>query len=77
MELIYQEGPILLGYVNNNASLADQASNSWRDLPPHRDEEQVQRDVDRAFVYYPNGPSQRGPNLELPLIWRRRIAKND
>jgi TBC1 domain family member 20 len=29
----------------------------WKELPPHRDEEQVQLDVNRAFVYYPNGGS--------------------
>ncbi|KIH88950.1 hypothetical protein SPBR_08979 [Sporothrix brasiliensis 5110] len=28
-------------------------SGSWESLPPHRDEEQVQLDVNRAFVYYP------------------------
>jgi hypothetical protein len=26
----------------------------WESLPPHRDEEQVQLDVNRAFVYYPS-----------------------
>lgn len=28
---------------------------SWEKLPRHRDEEQVQLDVDRSFVYYPTG----------------------
>lgn len=28
---------------------------AWKELPPHRDEDQVQLDVNRAFVYYPNG----------------------
>ena len=47
-------GPILLAYpggVNEQATTQD--DNFWRRLPPHKDEEQVQRDVDRAFVYYP------------------------
>ncbi len=26
----------------------------WKELPRHRDEDQVQLDVNRAFVYYPN-----------------------
>ena len=26
---------------------------SWRELPPHKDESQVDLDVNRAFVYYP------------------------
>jgi len=32
---------------------------SWRQLPRHKDEEQVQRDVDRAFVHYPNNESEK------------------
>lgn len=32
---------------------------SWERLPRHRDEEQVQLDVDRAFVYYPRGACMR------------------
>jgi TBC1 domain family member 20 len=36
----------------------DPATNSslprWEDLPPHKDEAQVQLDVDRSFIYYPN-----------------------
>lgn len=26
----------------------------WKDLTPHKEEEQVKLDVARAFVYYPN-----------------------
>ncbi|KAF2467359.1 putative TBC domain protein [Lindgomyces ingoldianus] len=42
--------PLLLG-CNNDVS-----SNQppWSTLPPHRDENQVALDVNRAFVYYPN-----------------------
>lgn len=46
-------GPILLGCSRTPAPDED-AAQSWRTLPKHRDEEQVQLDVDRAFVYYPN-----------------------
>lgn len=38
----------------SNLSKDAESEDSWRDLPAHGDEEQVQRDVDRAFVYYPN-----------------------
>ncbi|KAF6843102.1 GTPase-activating protein gyp10 [Colletotrichum musicola] len=31
--------------------------NAWKTLPRHRDEEQVQLDVNRAFIYYPNHQS--------------------
>lgn len=27
---------------------------SWKELPRHRDEDQVQLDVNRAFIYYPD-----------------------
>ncbi|KAL8412283.1 hypothetical protein RB596_001499 [Gaeumannomyces avenae] len=55
-----QAWPVLLGLAPEDEvidpdgpSVTDQAS-SWRELPRHRDEDQVQLDVDRAFVYYPN-----------------------
>ncbi|RYP52005.1 hypothetical protein DL768_002801 [Monosporascus sp. mg162] len=34
------------------------AEEGWRNLPRHRDEEQVKLDVDRSFVYYPNDNTQ-------------------
>ncbi|PYH79922.1 TBC domain protein [Aspergillus uvarum CBS 121591] len=30
----------------------------WEDLPPHADEEQIQLDVNRSFVYYPDGSDE-------------------
>lgn len=44
-------GPLLLG------SVQDQGQNApdWTSLAKHRDEDQVQLDVDRSFVYYPSG----------------------
>jgi hypothetical protein len=55
----------------------------WRELPPHRDEEQVKLDVDRSFVYYPNGKpfcqskpaaslSPSAPRLILPQTTRKK-----
>ncbi|OAA39865.1 RabGAP/TBC [Beauveria brongniartii RCEF 3172] len=32
----------------------DSGSGSWKELPRHRDEDQVQLDVNRSFVYYPH-----------------------
>ena len=48
--LIPALGPILLGC----SSATNKDDSSWKDLPRHRDEEQVQKDVDRAFVHYPS-----------------------
>jgi hypothetical protein len=31
---------------------------SWKELPRHRDEDQVQLDVDRSFVYYPQDQTE-------------------
>lgn len=63
-------GPVLLGIpveANGHIDLATasaaagisatEAPHAWESLPPHRDEEQVQLDVDRAFVYYPQHAS--------------------
>ncbi len=50
-------GPILLGLPSDIAGETLGAGESepgdWRDLPPHPEEEQVEKDVARAFVYYP------------------------
>ncbi|KAI1422291.1 rab-GTPase-TBC domain-containing protein [Xylaria sp. FL1777] len=51
--------PILLGFDADAASDGSmEVSTSWRQLPQHRDEEQVKLDVNRSFVYYPNDNSQ-------------------
>jgi hypothetical protein len=47
-------GPILLGCNSESQSGKD-----WKDLPPHIDEEQVAKDVDRSFVSYPEGKTCR------------------
>ncbi|KAI0597450.1 rab-GTPase-TBC domain-containing protein [Biscogniauxia sp. FL1348] len=48
-------GPVLLGFeVDKLGDPVEEGSDSWRELPRHRDEDQVKLDVDRSFVYYPN-----------------------
>ena len=44
-------GPILLGYDAPKSAISPR---SWRELPRHRDEDQVKLDVNRSFIYYPN-----------------------
>ncbi len=48
-----RKGPILLGYEQSSSD-KELHETTWRVLPRHRDEDQVQLDVNRAFVYYPN-----------------------
>jgi TBC1 domain family member 20 len=48
-------GPMLIGSEAGPEKSETNQSALWTDLPPHRDEDQVQLDVNRAFVYYPNG----------------------
>lgn len=52
-EIRRQAWPLLLGANNieNNGGIEE----SWRSLPRHADEDQVQLDVNRAFIYYPAG----------------------
>jgi hypothetical protein len=50
-------GPLLLG--SDQATSTAEKETPWRRLPPHRDEEQVQLDVNRSFVYYPLGESEK------------------
>lgn len=44
-------GPILLGNDGPKSAISPQP---WRELPRHRDEDQVKLDVNRSFIYYPN-----------------------
>ncbi|KYK59707.1 Rab-GAP/TBC domain protein [Drechmeria coniospora] len=56
--------PILLGSSSGDGAGSDQighavgspalATGDWKDLPRHRDEDQVELDVKRSFIYYPN-----------------------
>ena len=45
--------PLLLGCKDPSPKEVDHSS--WEKLPRHKDEEQVELDVNRAFVYYPTG----------------------
>lgn len=72
----FPQGPILLGLPppidekeGHNAHLAgpDAASlnDDWKELPCHKDEGQVQLDVNRSFVHYPNGMPLNNPSAYL------------
>jgi hypothetical protein len=52
-------GPLLLGYIDFDSDVKQEkkGTGSWKSLPKHRDEDQVRLDVDRSFIYYPNGGS--------------------
>ncbi|KAG9497828.1 hypothetical protein J7337_010699 [Fusarium musae] len=59
-----QAWPILLGLDASSdekddpdLALAQEDSNAWKRLPRHRDEDQVQLDVNRSFIYYPDNQS--------------------
>ena len=45
-------GPCLLGYQAQSPAKPENA-HAWHDLPRHKDEGQVDLDVNRSFVYYP------------------------
>ncbi len=42
---------------NHNGATDPDPGSSWESLPRHKDEDQVQLDVNRAFIYYPNNQS--------------------
>ncbi|KAK4666901.1 GTPase-activating protein gyp8 [Podospora pseudopauciseta] len=53
-----QAWPLLLGIPSLSDTKPEEEEEEekedWKSLPPHKDESQVQLDVNRAFVYYPN-----------------------
>jgi hypothetical protein len=61
-------GPILLGSgIDTGPASSNQGEkgSSWRSLPRHRDEDQVQLDVNRSFIYYPKSKfSGRTPSQD-------------
>ncbi|KAG8526475.1 uncharacterized protein KY384_008675 [Bacidia gigantensis] len=61
-------GPILLRGAPASSN-KDGARRSWKDLPPHRDEEQVRLDVDRSFVYYP-----KCDNEQQLVEWKDQLS---
>ncbi|KAL9114534.1 MAG: hypothetical protein Q9227_001615 [Pyrenula ochraceoflavens] len=50
--------PILLGCTSHELE-SNIPSSVWLDKPRHRDEDQVQLDVRRAFIYYPSGRNEK------------------
>ncbi|KAL6858488.1 rab-GTPase-TBC domain-containing protein [Trichoderma novae-zelandiae] len=50
-----QDGDDGLAYTDGSGS---GAGGDWKDLPRHRDEDQVQLDVNRSFVHYPSDQSE-------------------
>ena len=50
-------GLLLLGCSSHDSDIKPENddSSSWTNLAKHRDEDQVQLDVDRSFIYYPSG----------------------
>lgn len=55
-------GPMLLGCSGEEKLVMS----DWRELPPHRDEDQVRLDVNRSFIYYPSS-KRIGPSAHLRL----------
>lgn len=71
----FSQGPILLGLPppidekdGDNALSANPdaapLNDDWKDLPRHKDEDQVQLDVNRSFVHYPNGMPRNNPSAD-------------
>ncbi|GAB1318799.1 GTPase-activating protein gyp8 [Madurella fahalii] len=55
-----QAWPVLLGIQpidGKTEADADEAA-SWKTFPRHKDEDQVQLDVNRSFIYYPNDQTE-------------------
>ncbi|ERF76378.1 hypothetical protein EPUS_07086 [Endocarpon pusillum Z07020] len=58
-ELRRKAWPLLIGSEAGVVEEPEINLSAWKELPPHRDEDQVQLDVNRAFVYYPHGESEK------------------
>jgi hypothetical protein len=60
-EVRRQAWPLLLGPTKDDRDVKSEVEDteSWRSLSKHRDEDQVQLDVDRSFIYYPNNQSSK------------------
>ncbi|QSZ34020.1 hypothetical protein DSL72_005600 [Monilinia vaccinii-corymbosi] len=53
-----QAWPILLGCDSDHGDTKGNVT-SWKELPKHGDEDQVALDVNRSFIYYPNGQTSK------------------
>ncbi|KAL1854375.1 GTPase-activating protein gyp8 [Diaporthe australafricana] len=49
----------VVGHTVVQLAASEFVDNSWKDLKPHKEEEQVKLDVARAFVYYPKYDSDQ------------------
>ncbi|KAH9204450.1 rab-GTPase-TBC domain-containing protein [Leptodontidium sp. 2 PMI_412] len=59
-EVRQQAWPLLLGCKPQNDDIEQESgTGDWKLLPRHRDEDQVQLDVDRSFIYYPRDQTPR------------------
>ncbi|TVY29467.1 TBC1 domain family member 20, partial [Lachnellula hyalina] len=63
-DLRCQAWPLLLGYPSHDNDVESETEEReiWKRLPKHRDEDQVQLDVNRSFIYYPNDQSVKDLN---------------
>ena len=58
--------PLLLGSNGDEPNpISDEKPEAWESLPEHSDEHQVQLDVERAFIYYPNSTIRYSPITTL------------
>ena len=66
-------GPVLLSFPskpNSSGTLL-----SWRDLPRHKDEDQVGLDVNRSFIYYPQSTTVQ--NLYEVVLTKLTIDESE
>lgn len=71
--LTLYSGPVLLGYASKTDGI--NTPRSWRDLPRHKDEDQVRLDVNRSFIYYPQ--SRTAQNLYKTVHTNLRIDESE
>ena len=67
-------GPLLLGCDDQDDADKPEVSekHDWKVLPKHVDEDQVQLDVDRSFIYYPTGMSCLSSHITMQLTQSNR-----
>ncbi|KAK6441792.1 GTPase-activating protein gyp8 [Oleoguttula sp. CCFEE 5521] len=71
--------PVLLGVKKQTTETDSEAAQSWQDFPPHREEGQVDLDVNRSFVYYPVAESDARLDLrkaELSCIIKATLRRH-
>lgn len=72
-------GPILLGHAPGASKESAFAPNDsqvpWQELPSHRDEYQVQLDVERSFIYYPDSEFIRQDRSAPGVLSSNKLQK--